>query len=124
MNIELISLSKDNEVKDTKVFDFTSNFFLKLSKSDFSKIGDSISKQIVIEGQNVDMKLVEFSQFIRETIIRFLEGMFVDVSIESFEKLGSSPSKEEFQEYTCDLKELNRLIICLRQTEYTHLKRV
>ncbi|UNW06314.1 MULTISPECIES: hypothetical protein [unclassified Acinetobacter] len=124
MNIELISISKNTEVNAIKVFDFTPNFFLKLSKSDFSQIGDSVTKQLVVEGEIVDMKLVEMSQFIRDTIIRFLEKMYVDLSFESFEKLGSSPSKEEFQEYTCDLKELNQLIIYLRETEYTHLKRV
>ncbi|MDN5418831.1 MAG: hypothetical protein L0G09_15485 [Acinetobacter sp.] len=124
MNIELISLSEDNDVKDVKVFDFTDDFYLKLSGSDFSKIGNSLSSQIVIEGENINMKLVELSNFIRETIIRFLERMNVDVSNEIFEKLGSSPSKQEFQEYTSDLKELNQLIIYLRKVKFTHLKRV
>lgn len=124
MSIELYKISDENDVTESEIFDFTESFSVVLAKSDFSKLGSSVKKQIKIDEEEVVFKLIELSQFLRDVIVRCLESLLVDLVIECMESLGSSPSQEEFQEYTYDLKELSRFIACLKDAKYTHLKRV
>lgn len=124
MNIELLELSSDGDMVKSEVFDFSPDFFIRLSKSDFSKLGISKKKKVSIDGENIELKLCEFSPFIRNSIVSFLEVLLVDVVTESMNNLGLSPSKNEFEEYTYDLKELARFITSIRITSYSHLNRV
>ncbi|MDG2642660.1 hypothetical protein P7M58_24385 [Vibrio parahaemolyticus] len=124
MDIELLEVSTDDQVVESEIFSFSSEFFLRLSKSEFSKLGVSVKKVVKVDGESVDFKLCDLSPFIRDSIVRFLEELLVDVVTESLDSLGESPSKDEFEEYTYDLKELTRFIRTLRIARYTHLKRV
>jgi hypothetical protein len=124
MNIELLEVSNDNKILDNKTFDFSQHLFLLLSKSDFSKLGVSKNIKVKLDGEDVDLKICELSPFIRSTIIRFLEEFLVEILSERLEKLGDSPSSNEFKEYTLDLRELTILVKSLKNTKYTHLKRL
>ncbi|GAB7222840.1 hypothetical protein VoSk93_20560 [Vibrio owensii] len=124
MDIELLEVSTDDQVVESEIFSFSSEFFLRLSKSEFSKLGVSVKKVVKVDGESVEFKLCDLSPFIRHSIVRFLEELLVDVVTESLDSLGESPSKDEFEEYTYDLKELIRFIRTLRIARYTHLKRV
>lgn len=124
MNIELLNVSSDDQIIESEIFSFSSKFFLRLSKSEFSKLGVSVKKVVKVDGESVEFKLCELSPFVKGSIIRFLEELLVDIVSESLDSLGDSPSKSEFEEYTYDLKELTRFIRMLRVGEHTHLKRV
>ncbi|GGY48699.1 hypothetical protein GCM10011297_22160 [Bacterioplanes sanyensis] len=124
MDIELLEVSTDDQVVESEIFSFSSEFFLRLSNSEFSKLGVSVKKVVKVDGESVDFKLCDLSPFIRDSIVRFLEELLVDVVTESLDRLGESPSKDEFEEYTYDLKELTRFIRTLRIARYTYLKRV
>jgi len=124
MNIELLEVSTDDQVLESKIFSFSSEFFLRLSKSEFSKLGVSVKKVVKIDGESIEFKLCDLTPFIKGSIVRFLEELLVDIVSESLDKLGESPSKDEFAEYTYDLKELARFIKMLRVSRHTHLKRV
>lgn len=123
MNIELLEISKDNLMVSNETFSFSSALFLNLAKSEFSQIGVSKKMDVNLDGDIVNFKLCKLSPFIRESITRFLEVMLVDVSDECFENLGENPSKDEFLEYTYDVKELIRFIKALKKRKYNYLKR-
>jgi len=124
MDIELLEVSTDDHIVKSEIFSFSSEFFLRLSKSDFSKLGVSVKKSLKIDGESIDFKVCELSPFIRGSIVRFLEELLVDIVTETLDRLGKSPSKREFEEYTYDLNELASFIRELRVEGYSHLKRV
>lgn len=124
MNIQTYVVDKNGKILETQVFDFSDNIFLHLAKSEFSKIGSSAKTTVVIDEENVELELVQLSPFVRQALAGYLKDYLVDLLKEYLEKMGSSPSKSEYQEYTFNLKVIPNLIRCIENVKYTHLNRM
>lgn len=124
MNIQAHVVDKSGKVLKTSVFEFSADLFQHFAKSEFSTLGASVKTPVVIDDEHVELKLVQLSPFVRQALAGYLKDYLVDLVKESLKKMGSSPSKLEYQEYTMDLKEIPDLIRCIENGEYTHLYRM
>lgn len=123
MNIQAHVVDKSGKVLKTNVFELSTDLFLHLAQSEFSKLGASVNTTVLIDDEHVELKLVQLSPFVRQALAGYLKDYLVDLVKESLKKMGSSPSKLEYQEYTMDLKEISELIRCIENGKYTHLCR-
>ncbi|WP_122208943.1 hypothetical protein [Pseudomonas viridiflava] len=124
MNIQTYVVDKNGQVLDMQVFDFSDELFMHLAKSEFSKLGVSVKTTVVIDEEHVELKLVQLSRHVRHALAGYLKDFLVDFLKESLRKMGRSPSKIEYQEYTVDLKVIPDLIRCIENEKYTHLNRM
>lgn len=97
MNIELLEVSTDDQVLESEIFSFSSEFFLRLSKSEFSKLGVSVKKVVKIDGESIEFKLCDLTPFIKGSIVRFLEELLVDIVSEVWISLVSLHRKTNSQ---------------------------
>lgn len=124
MNIQTLAIDKNGKVLEIRVFEFSDDLFLHFAKSEFSKLGVSVKTSVVIDEEHLEQKLVQLSPFVRQALAGYLKDYLVDLLKESLEKMGNSPSKIEYQEYTVDLKVIPDLIRCIESNKYTHLNRM
>ena len=124
MNIQTYVVDKNGKVLDTQVFDFSDELFMHLAKSEFSKLGVSVKTTVLIDEEHIELKLVQLSRHVRHALAGYLKDFLVDFLKESLGKIGSSPSKIEYQEYTVDLKVIPDLIRFIENEKYTHLNRM
>ena len=124
MNIQTYVVDENGKVRKTRVFEFSDDLFLHFAKSEFSKLGSSVKTRVIIDEEHVELKLVQLSPFVRQALAGYLKDYLVDLLKESLEKMGTSPSKIEYQENTMDLKVIPDLIRCIENEEYTHLNRM
>lgn len=124
MNIQTYVVGKNGKVREMRVFDFSEDLFQHFAKSEFSKLGVSVKTPVVIDEEHLELKLVQLSPFVRQALAGYLKDYLVDLLKVSLEKMGSSPSKLEYQENTIDLKVIPDLIRCIENEEYTHLNRM
>ena len=115
---------KNNAVLNSQSVELSDELFLKLSKSEFSQIGASKKIKVKIDEDEIELGLVELSSKLRSFFLIFLKDLLVEVLSDSFDKLGESPSKDEFFDYTCDPKSILNLIECFQNQEFTHLNRI
>ncbi|WP_225085920.1 hypothetical protein [Pectobacterium colocasium] len=124
MNIQIHVVDENSKVLKTRVFDFSDALFLHFAKSEFSKLGVSVKTSVILDEAPAEPTLVRLSPFVRQALAGYLKDYLVDLVKESLAKMGNSPSKLEYQEYTMDLKEIPDLIRCIEDDEYTHLNRM
>lgn len=124
MNIQTYVVGNNGKVQEMRVFDFSEDLFQHFAKSEFSKLGASVKTPVVIDEEHLELKLVQLSPFVRQALADYLKDYLVDLLKEFLEKMGSSPSKLEYQENTMDLKVIPDLIRCIENEEYTHLNRM
>jgi hypothetical protein len=99
------------------------DIFEWLAKSDFSKIGKSVPKKIIIEGEEEKIPLVRLSKGNRKKLRGFLGEEIIRESDAVLTRLGDSPSKKEYQDGTNRLKKLQELLKCVENEHYQYLQR-
>ncbi|QFT22737.1 hypothetical protein FIV02_14275 [Pseudomonas sp. THAF187a] len=124
MNIQIYEVDQNGKVLATRVFEFSGDLFMHFAKSEFSRIGVSTKTPVVIDEEHAELKLVELSPFVRQALAGYLKDYLVDLLKDCLKKMGNSPSRLEYQEYTIDLKEMPDLIRCIEDDKYTHLNRM
>jgi hypothetical protein len=95
-----------------------------LAKSEFSKIGKSVPKNILIDGEEEKLPLVKLGKDNRRKLRAFLLEAISTESDAVLIQLGESPSKQEYQECTYRLRVLQELRKCVENENYQYLQRV
>lgn len=104
--------------------ELSEDFYEWLAKSEFSKIGESLSKTMTIDGEEEVLPLVELEPDNRSKLRNFLIEEIVGESDRMLAKLGDSPSKNEYQTASYKLRKLQELRKCLENKNYLYLQRV
>jgi hypothetical protein len=95
-----------------------------LAKSDFSKIGTSVTRKIQIEGEEENLRVLQLGKENRKKLRNFLLEAISQESDAVLYQLGDSPSKQEYQNATYRLRKLQELRKCVENEEYQYLQRV
>ncbi|MCC3421465.1 MAG: hypothetical protein JGK24_15700 [Microcoleus sp. PH2017_29_MFU_D_A] len=95
-----------------------------LAKSEFSKIGKSVPRNILIDEEEEKLPLVELDRDIRQKLRSFFRDAIICESDTVLTKLGDSPLKEEYQSATYRLRKLLDLLKCVENEDYQYLQRV
>ena len=104
--------------------ELSEDFYEWLAKSDFSKIGESVQKKIIIDDDEEEVPIVDLELENRRRFRSFFIEEIVGESDRMLTKLGESPSKNEYQAATYKLRKLQELRKCLENTKYRYLQRV
>ncbi len=104
--------------------EITENFYEWLAKSDFSKIGKSVTRKIEVEGEEEKLPLVQLGKDTRRKLRAFLLDAISQESDAMLTQLGDSPSKKEYQNATYRLRKLHELRKCVENEKYKYLQRV
>lgn len=95
-----------------------------LAKSEFSQIGKSVPKNILIDEEEEKLPVVELDRDIRQKFRNFFRDAIICESDTLLTKLGDSPLKEEYQAATYRLRKLLDLLKCVENEDYQYLQRV
>ncbi|MEG4838595.1 hypothetical protein [Microcoleus sp. B9-D4] len=95
-----------------------------LVKSEFSKIGKSVPRNILIDEEEEKLPVVELDRDIRQKLRNFFRDAIICESDTVLTKLGDSPLKEEYQAATYRLRKLLDLLKCVENEDYQYLQRV
>jgi hypothetical protein len=95
-----------------------------LAKSEFSKIGKSVPRNILIDEEEEKLPVVELDRDIRQKFSNFFRDAIICESDTVLTKLGDSPLKEEYQAATYRLRKLLDLLKCVENEDYQYLQRV
>ncbi len=95
-----------------------------LAKSEFTKIGKSVPRNILIDKEEEKLPVVELDQDIRQKFRNFFRDAIICESDIVLTKLGDSPLKEEYQTATYRLRKLLDLLKCVENEDYQYLQRV
>lgn len=98
--------------------------YLWLAKSEFSKIGQSLERSIVIDEEEIFLPLVELSGEIRRRFKEFFYEAVVKESDSLLMRLGDYPQKEKYQAETYRLRKLQELRKCIEDEEFLYLQRI
>lgn len=104
--------------------ELSEDFYQWLAKSDFSKIGESVQKKIIIDDEEEEVPLVNLELENRRRFRSFFIEEIVGESDRMLTKLGESHSKNEYQAATYKLRKLQELRKCLENPQYRYLQRV
>jgi len=104
--------------------ELSEDFYEWLAKSDFSKIGESVQKKIIIDDEEEEVPIVDLELENRRRLRSFFIEEIVGESDRMLTKLGESPSKNEYQAATYKLRKLQELRKCLENPKYQYLQRV
>ncbi|MBC6479728.1 MAG: hypothetical protein GDA56_20050 [Hormoscilla sp. GM7CHS1pb] len=104
--------------------ELSEDFYEWLAKSDFSKIGESVQKKIIIDDEEEEVPIVDLELENRRRFRSFFIEEIVGESDRMLTKLGESPSKNEYQAATYKLRKLQELRKCLENPKYRYLQRV
>ena len=83
--------------------EFSNKFYETLIKSDFAEIGKVRELEIVIDEEKSKIEAIDLEKGTitnRQRLIDFLKESIVQESLNMLEKLGDSPSKQEYKETT------------------------
>lgn len=124
MDITFYKASFDkNTPSECAIVELSDDLFEKLAKSEFSQMGISKKRKINLDGELIEVKAVELTPMIRDSILVYLKNLLTNDLQNNLEKLGNSPSTNEFRDYTLDLKPILELIRLIETDTYTHLDR-
>ncbi|MFB2976365.1 hypothetical protein [Microseira sp. BLCC-F43] len=84
-------------------------FYQWLARSEFSRIGKSEIKEMKVDGEPVEVPVIQLEGMNRRKLSDFWRDAIVQETDEMLDKLGSSPSKEAYQAATYRLLILQRL---------------
>ena len=104
--------------------ELSEDFYEWLAKSEFSKIGESVPKTMIIDEEEEELPLVELEPDNRPKLRNFLIEEIVGESDRMLAKLGDYPSKNEYQTASYKLRKLQELRKCLENENYLYLQRV
>jgi hypothetical protein len=104
--------------------EMSEDVYERLAKSEFSQIGQSVPRNILIDEEEEKLPVVELDPDIRQKFRHFFRDAIICESDTVLTKLGDSPLKEEYQAATYRLRKLLDLLKCIENEDYHYLQRV
>lgn len=123
MSLDITFYSKNGEAPAT--IEFSEQFYERLIKSDFAEIGKPHKIQVEVDEENTEIDAIELDKGTitnRQRLIDFLKEVIVEESLNMIEKLGDSPSKEEYKSQTSTLKIFKEILQCLKNPQYSYIE--
>jgi hypothetical protein len=115
-------LTKDGSAME--IVEMGTDFLEWFVKSGFYRIGKSVPRRILADGEEVTLDVVQLSKGNRKKLRAFLAETIVQESNAMLEKLGDVPSKKEYQEFRYRLVKLHELRKGVENEKYQYLRRV
>lgn len=115
--------SKNGEAPAT--IEFSEQFYERLIKSDFSEIGKLHKVQVEVDEEKTEINAIDLDKgkiTNRQRLIDFFKEVIVEESLNMIEKLGDSPSKEEYKSQTSTLKIFQEILQCLKNPQYSYIE--
>lgn len=122
LDISLFSISG----KTPLTIDVTENFYQWLIESDFAEIGIARPRSIQLDGETVELEVVDLEKGNVSNRQRFREFLLEIIAQESssmLQHLGESPSTEKYRHCTYKLKRLQQLRLGIEDKGYQFLQR-
>jgi hypothetical protein len=121
--LDITFYSKNGEAPAT--IEFSEQFYEKLIKYDFSEIGKPHKIQIEIDEEKTEIDAIDLDKGTitnRQRLIDLLKEVMFQESLNMIEKLGDSPSTEEYKSQTYTLKIFKEILQCLKNPQYSYLE--
>ncbi len=106
--------------------DVSEPFYEWLLHTDFSEIGISRPKMVDIDGEHIEIRVVDLDKGNirnRQRFREFLVEVIVQEANTMLQHLGSAPSQDEYQEATYRLRKLQQLRLCVEDENYQFLQK-
>lgn len=123
MSLDITFYSKNGEAPAT--IEFSEQFYEKLIDSDFAEIGKPHKIQVEVDEEKTEIDAIDLDKGTitnRQRFIDFLKEVIVEESLTMIEKLGDSPSKEEYKSLTSTLKIFKEILQCLKNPQYSYIE--
>lgn len=123
MSLDMTFYSKNGEAPAT--IEFSEQFYERLIKSDFSEIGKLHKVQVEVDEEKTEINAIDLDKgkiTNRQRLIDFFKEVIVEESLNMIEKLGDSPSKEEYKSQTSTLKIFQEILQCLKNPQYSYIE--
>jgi hypothetical protein len=101
-------------------------FYEWLLHTDFSEIGISRARKIAIDGEEIELRVVDLDKGNirnRQRFREFLVEVIVQEANIMLQHLGDAPSQKEYQEATYKLRKLQQLRTCIEDENYQFLQK-
>lgn len=119
--LDITFYSQDKQ--EAEVIEVSEEFYQWLARSDFSRIGKSEVKEMKVDGEPVEVSIIQLEGMNRRKLSDFFRDAIVQQTDEMLDKLGNSPSKQEYQEATYRLLMLQKLRKQIENEQYKYLQR-
>jgi hypothetical protein len=120
-----IAFYKENTVPESEVMiELSQELYENLIKSDFVEIGKTLKKTIKSDDEEVEIEVIDLDKGTitnRQRLIDFFKEKIIKESRTMLEKLGNSPSKEEYDQYSSNLRKLHEILKHLEDHQYHYL---
>ncbi|CAD5946088.1 hypothetical protein PCC7805_02257 [Planktothrix agardhii] len=123
MSLDITFYSKNGEAPAT--IEFSEQFYERLIKSDFVEIGKRHKLELIIDDEKTEIDAIDLDKgkiTNRQRLIDFLKEVIVEESLNMIERLGDSPSKEEYKSQTSALRIFQKILQCLKNPQYTYIE--
>ncbi len=120
--LDIIFYSANNQ--QPEYVEVSEDIYEWLAKSKFSKIGKSLEREILIDGEEEKLPLVELDKENRSQIRLFFLEAVAEESDAVLAQVEDCLSKEEYQKATYRLRKLQELRKCIENEKYQYLQRV
>jgi hypothetical protein len=100
------------------------SFYEWLARSEFAKVGQSHLRSISLDGEELQLAVVDLEQDIRQVLAQFLRDQIIEESDRVLGKLNELKSKSEVQDMTYRLRKFQELRKCVENPAYQYFQRV
>ncbi|MCB1194330.1 MAG: hypothetical protein KDK90_28105 [Leptospiraceae bacterium] len=118
----MLDITFYSETKKSENVVVPESFLEWLAKSQFTKIDKSVPKELIIDDEPIELELVRLVGKNRRKYSDFFRDEIVEESSIVLEKLGSSPSKKEYQDATFKLLLLQKLRKLVEDESYQYIR--
>ncbi len=95
-----------------------------LAHSDFARVGQSKIRSLSLDGEALELSVVDLEQETRQGLATFLRDQIIKESDRVLGELDEVRSKSEVQEMTYRLRKFQELRKCVENPVYSYLQRV
>jgi hypothetical protein len=119
--LDITFYSQDKE--EAKIIEVSEDFYEWLARSEFSRIGKSEVQEMKIDGELIEVPVVQLEGMNRRKLSDFFRDAIVEESDEMLNQLNRSQSKEEYRDVTHKLSLLQKLRKQIENEQYKYLQR-
>jgi hypothetical protein len=94
-----------------------------LARSEFARVGESQVRSLSLDGEDLDLAVVDLGQETRQGLASFLRDQIIEESDRVLGELDEVRSKAEVQEMTYRLRKFQELRKCVENPLYGYLQR-
>jgi hypothetical protein len=100
------------------------SFYEWLARSEFSRVGESQVRSLSLDGEDLDLAVVDLGRETRQGLASFLRDQIIEESDRVLGELDEVRSKDEVQAMTYRLRKFQELRKCVENPVYEYLQRV